>query len=170
MEWRPVVGYEELYSVSSSGQVRSEPDEVAVKLITMSCGYIRVRILGRYFYVHVLVARAFLGPKPPMHDVDHINRNGLDNRLGNLRYCTRSQNTKNSPRIGCGTGGRVIPREDWSVIAKRYAAGETQCQIAKGYGVLHSTVCKIIRKVRLGVPCRNYNKRKQVDAPLMWHI
>ncbi len=42
---------------------------------------------------------------PPLDGfvTDHVNRNGLDNRIENLRYATRTQNNHNSRRRTGGT-------------------------------------------------------------------
>jgi len=46
--------------------------------------------------VHVLVATAFIGPKPSdRHTVDHINRDKSDNRVQNLRWATPSEQHAN---------------------------------------------------------------------------
>lgn len=50
----------------------------------------------RNFSFHNLVAKAFIGEPPDGMEVDHINRQRLDNRLQNLRYVTHQTNIRNS--------------------------------------------------------------------------
>lgn len=57
-------------------------------LLLAVCGYAVTR-QGQY--VHRLVMGAGKG-----QEVDHKNRNALDNRRDNLRFCTRAQNRWNS--------------------------------------------------------------------------
>lgn len=49
----------------------------------------------RFLYMH----RMLLAAKEGQY-VDHINGNGLDNRMANLRLCTKRQNTCNRPGYG----------------------------------------------------------------------
>src|SRR5438046_1631053 len=50
--------------------------------------------------VHVLVALTFLGPRPKGLQVAHLNGNGSDNRLENLKYMTPKENTSHRPIHG----------------------------------------------------------------------
>lgn len=60
--------------------------------------------------------RLLLSPKRG-EQVDHINRDGLDNRRCNLRICTQSQNNANSQHRVSSTGYRGVYRD-----GRRYQA------------------------------------------------
>lgn len=104
-EWRPVVGYEGLYSVSSLGRVRSERDGRGTHkgLILKERpfeGYIRYVLTRngeqRQRMGHALVAEAFLGPCPPGKEVNHIDEVKSNNTPENLEYLTHLENTRHS--------------------------------------------------------------------------
>lgn len=57
---------------------------------------------------------------PQGMDVDHINRNGLDNRRANLRVCTRSQNIQNTST--CKNSSSQYKGVSWSKDRKLWCA------------------------------------------------
>ena len=58
-------------------------------------GRLQIFIDGRPYLAHRL-AWLYVHGSWPASDVDHINRNPLDNRMKNLRTVTRSENIQNS--------------------------------------------------------------------------
>ena len=59
-------------------------------------GYYRVRHFGVKKLLHQIVMECFGPPKPgEKYQIDHINRNKLDNRIENLRWVTPSENCMN---------------------------------------------------------------------------
>jgi hypothetical protein len=57
-----------------------------------SDGYVRASIDGEWVYLHRLIMNC-----PKGQEVDHINRNKLDNTRENLRVVTHQQNVWNTP-------------------------------------------------------------------------
>lgn len=167
-EWRPVVGYEGQYEVSNMGRVRSldrtimrkngHPQTIHGKILhpshaskgardRSSIHYVNVGLNNvkskRKPWVHTLVAEAFLGPRPPGHDVMHINGIRDDNRLSNLKYGSRSENNISMYDYGKKSGsGKLFP-EDVLAIRKRLAMNEPGPSIAKDYGVHFCTIYRI---------------------------
>jgi hypothetical protein len=57
-------------------------------------GYVYIKILRTKYKAHRL-AHLYMTGKWPIHDIDHFNRVKDDNRWGNLRPATKSQNQSN---------------------------------------------------------------------------
>ena len=111
--WRPVVGYEGVFEVSSLGQVRRVAPAKGTKRLGQPLtpqveanGYLKLRLRngdgGRGHYVHRLVAAAFLGPCPPGNEVHHRDHDRTNNTASNLEYVTRSENMR-----ACADAGRT---------------------------------------------------------------
>lgn len=102
--------------------------------------------------VHILVAEAFLGPRNPGHDVNHINGNKTDNRSSNLEYVDRSGNLHHAAEMGLSSTGESrynakLTADDVRHIREMYAAGALQREIAEKYGLNQPYVSKIVRRV-----------------------
>lgn len=90
------------YSVSDTGRIRNDKRTSNLEGSVAPNGYKQFSFrteTGMIVteYVHRIILMAFKG-RPPTPDmtVDHINRNKTDNRLINLRWATRSEQSLNS--------------------------------------------------------------------------
>lgn len=109
--WKPVKGFEGLYEVSNKGNVRSLDRHLMwgnqyclfkgkpMKPFPNSMGYLRVRLCKnskvKNYYVHRLVAEAFIPNPNDLPFIDHINTIRDDNRVENLRWCSQKENCNN---------------------------------------------------------------------------
>jgi hypothetical protein len=105
---KPIPGFPG-YQVTDDGRVWSDRTSRWLKPSPNSHGYqvVGLQADGRQYTrgVHVLVALAFIGPRPGRLVVCHGNGDRSDNRLVNLRYDTRSANMKDAVRHGTCKGG-----------------------------------------------------------------
>jgi hypothetical protein len=96
-EWRPVVGYENLYEVSNLGRVKSiifKKHKILKNGYRGEYAHVSLSKNGKkdYFTVHVLVTKMFIGPRPNGLFIDHIDNNPRNNRSDNLEYVTPREN------------------------------------------------------------------------------
>lgn len=115
-EWRAVVGYEGWYEVSDRGRVRrikAGPRTHVGRLLKLQRGgpkpgYWTVRLWngtghGKTRAVHLLMADAFLPPKPsPLHEINHRDLDSWNNALTNLEWLLHEDNVRHAFRGGAG--------------------------------------------------------------------
>jgi hypothetical protein len=157
--WKPVVGYEGLYEVSSAGGVRrlrpANRGGIGPQFIQLnSCGYPSCKLtkggVRRYTTVHKLVMAAFVGPRPDRREVNHKNGIRHDNRLENLEYVSHSENLRHAVRIGLYPVGDEHPcsklrADQVADIRRRVAIGHLHRDIAADLGISKTTVGDICR-------------------------
>ena len=129
-EYRFVEGTEGNMIISSQGEVlkryprsyryggRKDYYQV-VNVKPNASGYLQVNVPVRNTttLVHRLVAETFIDNPQGYTEIDHLNRNKLDNRVENLRWVTLSENMRNS------TMHKV--RSSWeNIVAEDLVTGE----------------------------------------------
>lgn len=123
-QWRPIPGYEGIYEVSSHGRVKrikagkgARPGYILAQdvrydqchMLNLMAGTTATRKL---FYVHRLVALAFIGPIPPGYTINHLDGDRSHNHVSNLEICTEAENKKHAGETG------LIPRGENHHCAK----------------------------------------------------
>lgn len=168
-QWKAVPGWEGWYEVSDEGRVRSvarvsiaggAPAHYQARVLRGSPGKNGYPVVSlsrpnyqRKAYVHSLVAAAFLGPRPEGLEVCHADGSRDNNRLSNLRYGTRRDNSKDMVAHGRAPDGSNARGEknglarltEVEIRLIRQMSG-TQKEIAEMFGVTPSNISCIQRR------------------------
>lgn len=157
MRWKPIYGWP--YDVSDTGRVRRAEGgrgarEGRILAIEHNGkGYSRVKLCDggheQYYFVHVLVAEAFIGPCPPGCEVSHKNNVRDDNRVDNLEYLTHAENIRKARDDRNMTRGESHPKavldsDTVRRIRAMAATGQSGGSIARELGLQSGTVRAVI--------------------------
>lgn len=176
--WKDVVGYEGIYQVSDMGRVRRVKGDKGTLLGKILKPHLRGTITKypavmlyqgssetrKRFFVHILVAMAFLGPIPEGYEVNHKNGDKTNPRLDNLEYMTHSENFIHALTVlgvgpdnsGSRNGQAVLHESDVLKIRELYATEQFyQRELAAQFGVSQSVITDIV----------NFRKWKHVGGP-----
>lgn len=104
MKWKPIVGYEGIYEVSDNGEIKSLIKNRLLKPCIHKKGYLVVTLtkekVHKHYYVHRLVATAFLDNNDCRKEVNHIDGNKKNNNVCNLEWCDGYSNRKHAYETG----------------------------------------------------------------------
>lgn len=96
---KDIPGYEGIYTVTDTGRIFrhfKSGDIKEKRLSQTSKGYLSVVLskdgVGKYAYVHRVVAEVFIANTEGHTTVDHVDENKTNNNANNLRWCTHAQN------------------------------------------------------------------------------
>ena len=178
--WKDIPEYVGYYQVSNLGRVRSldryvkdmnrnRIQFISGKILKPSDsgkGYLKVYLTKnskkRSFFVHRLVAEAFIPNPNNLPEVNHINLNKSKNYVENLEWVSSSENKKHyvSTEIGRqkrAQGGRTrfnnIVKGKINNIIEDYTSDKvcTIQQLADKYGICKSTVTKILKEKNITI-------------------
>ena len=174
MKWKPVNGYEGLYEVSDSGDVRSCDRYIKTDILHVKSRLIKGRILRqatknngynavdlckegkvKTTAVHRIVAEAFLPNPNGLRFVNHKDSNRRNNSVCNLEWVTSSENRMHGISQGNVTfrSIKVLCIETGIVFEKAYKAAkwlETQYpeRVNSNTGIVANNIRMACRSIK----------------------
>ncbi|WP_169891209.1 HNH endonuclease [Litchfieldia alkalitelluris] len=103
-EWKLTLeSKRKIYYVSDEGQVKSinkrNKNERLLKFGNNGHDYSFIKVDGKNYRVHILVAKAFIPNHDNKPEVNHIDRNRRNNKVINLEWCTHQENMNHAKEM-----------------------------------------------------------------------
>lgn len=163
--WKDIKGYGGLYQVSSFGRVKSLArikskngfyKEKFMRPNNNGNGYLQIGLSKNnkviYYYIHRLVAQAFLLNINNYKYINHKDGNKTNNKVNNLEWCTQSENVKHAYRIklmdkkGEKHHLSKLTKNDIFFIRKN-SKNYLQKELAEMFKISQQQVSRIINKI-----------------------
>lgn len=155
-QWKPVVGFEGLYEISSIGRVMRVGATVSgrkppyiLKPRHSTDGYIQSTLANngvvKQVTNHRLVAAAFLGYDRPYLQVNHRNGVRDDNRVENLEWVTIRENLHHSYSVLNRKVWRKLTNDQVADIKYRSSLGVSNRRLARDFGVVQHTIIALLK-------------------------
>lgn len=110
------------------------------------------------------VLTAFVGPRPPKMQACHFpDADVTNNRLGNLRWDTPKENTRDAGRHGTK---KILLSDQLCEIDRLAREGFTMSEIASRLGVRISAICRAIRREGLSKTRRPPSEKRLPEAKI----
>ena len=100
--WEALTDFEDDYEVETEPphRIRRISSGWIVKpILNKQSGYIQVDLNGKTYKYHRILAKHFIPNPDDLPEVDHIDRNKVNNSLENLRWVSRSENLSNRSKF-----------------------------------------------------------------------
>ena len=161
-EWRPIVGYEEFFLISSEGNLFSKRTNKILKQNKVSGGYLAhiTKIKGKnvVLKIHREVAKAFIICDYVGLVVNHKDGVKTNNNLNNLEWVTHKQNTQhaldnelkvNLTLVNKGLLSQKLSKEDCEYICSVFKLKDKEYgarALGRKYNVNHETIINIVSR------------------------
>ena len=161
---KDIPGFEGLYQISNHGRIYSVRYDRFRKPKVDKDGYMTISIGKegnlRHFFVHRLVANAFVQNPHGFPEVNHIDGNKTNNAADNLEWCDHVANIHHAYNTGLmphpmkpkkekRTRGMKLTERQVEEIRRQYIPGDSMfgCKpLARMHGVTPTTIRQIIRQ------------------------
>lgn len=150
--WKPVAGFEGLYSICSDGRVWSERSgKLLHPYLATDYPAVSLKRAGKRktARIHILLLEAFVGPRPENHHAAHLDGNKQNYDLANLAWVTPKENEAH--KIAHGTHQRgekssqaKLTNRQADIVREIAAAGIAQNKIAALLGITEQRISKIV--------------------------
>lgn len=157
------------YIITQNGNIINKHNNKQIKPQKNGKGYLRVYIGKKGYFVHRLVAIAFIPNPENKPQVNHKDGNKLNNSVENLEWCTNQENRTHAIKNGlhrCGeqcSYSKLNEKQVLKILNLLYNGQHTVTEISKMFGVSRGTISDI-KNNKTWKQLKRYAELSQIES------